>query len=529
MTTQDGLFLKKNTVLVGGILLFLLVVQYFAIRVGNEGTFTYTLDDPYIHMTLADRMVQGEYGINPGEAASPSSSVIWPVLLMPFVALKGAWALYGSLAWNVLAALLAVVLLSLLWHGILGPLRSRSEGLSHLLLLFLSVLVFNVPGLVFTGMEHTLQVALVLALLLGLIREAGSGRVPCWTPVVMVLGPLVRYELLAPCGAALLFLFVRGHKRLALGVSGILLLFLGGFSLFLVRLGLPFMPSSIMAKSALSESGLSGLLVNGLRTLGVPVGVLLLLMALANAYLAIARTRAMADRLLAGVLILAALAHALGGSFGWYYRYEVYAWAFLVMGTLHGFRVREERAGFLDAPANRVLLMVALLVGGSGYLTVLYSTPTASRNIYDQQYQMGRLVQSYLKEAVAVNDLGLVAWGNPHPVLDLMGLASPQALSLRRSSPVDPTWMEALCRRKGVDVAIVYERGFFSLLPSSWQPLGRFRLSTRRVVCASDVVTVFLTRPQALPRVVPAVRAWVSTLPRGVRFQWLLSGMQAPD
>jgi len=524
-----GMGFRKMTVLAGGILLLLLAVEYLSIRVANGGVFTYTLDDPYIHMALADRILQGGYGINPGEAASPSSSVIWPLLLLPFAALGGGWALHGPLIWNALAALLLLSVLASLWGGVLGASRSQADDLSRLLLLLLSLLVFNVPGLVFTGMEHTLQVALTLVLLLGLIREAGSGRPPGWLPVVLLLAPLVRYELLAPCGAALLYLLFRGHRRLALGCALALLLLLGGFSLFLISLGLPPMPSSIMAKSALYGSGLTGLLVNGLRTLDDPVGVLLLLLGLLNARWALSASRTKADRLLAGVLALSSLGHALGGAYGWYHRYEVYIWALMVMGTLYGFRSRGGALGVFSTVSNRVALLLALSVGGSAYLGVLYSTPRAARNIFDQQYQMGRLARDYLREAVAVNDLGLVAWGNPYPVLDLMGLASPRALHLRRHSPVDPAWMDELCRERGVEVAMVYERGFFPLLPSSWVRVGRFSLSDISVVCLSNTVTIYVTGSQALSRVVPAVQAWVPTLPQGVSFHWLLPETRAQN
>ena len=44
----------------------------------------YSLDDPYIHLALARQILHGHYGINPGEFAAPSSSILWPFLLAPF-------------------------------------------------------------------------------------------------------------------------------------------------------------------------------------------------------------------------------------------------------------------------------------------------------------------------------------------------------------------------------------------------------------------------------------------------------------
>ena len=50
----------------------------------THGAFVYSLDDPYIHLALSRMIAQGGYGINTGMPASPSSSILWPVMLAPF-------------------------------------------------------------------------------------------------------------------------------------------------------------------------------------------------------------------------------------------------------------------------------------------------------------------------------------------------------------------------------------------------------------------------------------------------------------
>lgn len=54
----------------------------------NDGQFTYTGDDPYIHLALAENIARGHYGVNLAEYSAPSSSVLWPVLLAPFAPLR---------------------------------------------------------------------------------------------------------------------------------------------------------------------------------------------------------------------------------------------------------------------------------------------------------------------------------------------------------------------------------------------------------------------------------------------------------
>ena len=46
-----------------------------------DGHLIYTLDDPYIHLRLAQIILRGGYGINIGEYSSPCSSIIYPYLL----------------------------------------------------------------------------------------------------------------------------------------------------------------------------------------------------------------------------------------------------------------------------------------------------------------------------------------------------------------------------------------------------------------------------------------------------------------
>mgnify|MGYP001017862235 CR=1 FL=1 len=45
------------------------------------GFFFYTLDDPYIHLALAENILRGHYGINLDEPSSPSSSIVYPFLV----------------------------------------------------------------------------------------------------------------------------------------------------------------------------------------------------------------------------------------------------------------------------------------------------------------------------------------------------------------------------------------------------------------------------------------------------------------
>ena len=66
---------------VTGISVAMTLAALLAVLVRNHGVFAYTLDAPYIHLALADQIGDGNYDINAGEAAAPSSTILYPFLL----------------------------------------------------------------------------------------------------------------------------------------------------------------------------------------------------------------------------------------------------------------------------------------------------------------------------------------------------------------------------------------------------------------------------------------------------------------
>jgi hypothetical protein len=64
-------------IIVGVILLGLIL----SILKMNDGTFLYTMDDPYITLAISDQISHGNYGVNAGLHAAPASSILFPFLL----------------------------------------------------------------------------------------------------------------------------------------------------------------------------------------------------------------------------------------------------------------------------------------------------------------------------------------------------------------------------------------------------------------------------------------------------------------
>src|ERR1700761_6673461 len=89
-------------------LVFVLQLQMIVSYTG--GRQLYPLDDVYIHAAVAKNLLLHHvYGISPGHFSFPSSSILWPFILVAAFALVGIKA-YVPLALNALFALLYLAL-----------------------------------------------------------------------------------------------------------------------------------------------------------------------------------------------------------------------------------------------------------------------------------------------------------------------------------------------------------------------------------------------------------------------------------
>jgi len=500
------------------ILLYLAValVLFLAILHSNSGVFTYTLDDPYIHLALAQNLAHGHYGINPGEPSSPSSSIVWPFLLVPFAG--HAWNLYAPLAWNILFCGLAAWLIGRTvesWNWRPGPMTSpRRAWLLRFAIAAALMLIANLPGLTFIGMEHGLQLLLAIACAAGL-AEVFTGRpIPTWCLCAAILGPTIRYENFALVAAVAVALYGQRRYRAAIVVIAFSLIGPALFSLFLVAHGLPALPSSVLVKAKVYAFH-RGLLVTAIATVmrSVNWGIRepswwdQLLVAILLVYLTI-RERLRPARFVLAAALLAALLQLTIGRFNWFHRYEVYAILFTVMIAT---------AALIETTRLRPrYLVLGLFAFTWPYALALWETPTAAANVYQQQYQMHRFLASFHGPAVAVNDLGLVSYDRPAGlyVLDLWGLASPEA---SRQTDKNAAWLDAITRVHNAGLVIVYPSWYPGDSPADWEPLGTMCITSRRVSIALKCV-VFYSTPQGDQAALQAELAdFARTLPSTVK------------
>lgn len=515
---------KRQTVLLAslaaGVYLALCLWFYFQIRLANYGHFLFALDDPYIHLSLSQQLAHGHYGINPQEYSSPSSSIVWPLLLTPFA--RFAWQRQVPLCLNLVAgmgvAILGAAAVARWPVFVSGAARSltadsftRAEQWRRILAAVALVFIGNLVGLTFIGMEHTLQVLLAGAGAWCLIACLRDRPMPLWALAAVAVGPSVRYENLGILLAVAIALVGQRQIRRAGLLLLLSLLPVMLFSLFLHHLTLPWVPTSVLVKSrvphatGLGQQGLFLLGDNANLTFIEPQRILVLLLFITLALLAWQEGVRVRRFALAGATAAVGLQLFIG-RFGWFHRYEVYAVFFGALVLLHV--VHERQRGLLGWFA------LGLLGCSFLYLEAIHDVVLAANQVFRQQYQTRRFCDDYFDGNVAVNDIGLVSYARrPNMyVLDLWGLASAEAAEQKNRTTA---WLEGIVQAHHVGLVVLYPM-WFPPLPRDWTPLGELCLSDSPVVLGGTCVSYYATPAASLPELQNDWNDFVRTLPPGL-------------
>lgn len=474
------------------------------------GTFVYPLDDPYIHLAMAEQLAHGHYGINAIEASSPSSSILWPFLLVPFAAEK--WNVYLPLCWNLLFGTAAAWLIGTFIAGLPSSRSGRAPRWQQAVLAILLVLLANLASLTFVGMEHVLQILLSICCALGAIAVFDGRKMPGWCLAAAVVAPMVRYEDLALTGAVCIVLAGLKQWRKAMLVLGLSLLPLLGFGFFLLSKGLPALPTSVLVKGG--ATGADGSRATAMlhdiyqnvtldfRHLERGTLVLLLLL-LCFFFVLTLRARSWVRTFIIASAAFVAIMQLLIGRFGWFHRYEVYAYIFVALMLIRLASEFQIKAGFYLAAA-------LLLLCDRPYILGTFMTPRGSLEVYEQQYQMHRFIQDFHHGDFAVHDLGLVSYHRPEGeyVLDIYGLASSEASAQANKSPA---WLEGIVKRHKIPLVMMYPNWFTA--PLAWTPLAQLCLDRPHQVVSESCVIFYSTSPANLQQDREEIRRFAPTVP----------------
>jgi len=479
------------------------VCELNATLAATGGVFCYSVDDAYIHLALAERIAHGTYGLNLHEFSAPSSSIVWPFLLL--IGVGTSWHPFVPLALNFIFGGMAAWLIG----KCVDEWPWQEEGqwwwLKRAATTVLFVIGLNVVGLMYFGLEHVLQLLLSVACAYGILQVHRGREMPWWCLVAACVGPAVRYENIAISIAVAVVLYWNARKKEAIWtmVASLILPLL--FSAYLLGHGGFALPNSVLMR-ANSGGGWRGFIetlkldlardvtqntrLSWLCVLGFP----------AELWWINRRSRPAAA---ASVTIVLGLVLAVGkvGSF----RYESFAVAFtvLILFAVLGDRYRQWH-----------LAILIFILCTWPYFRYLRQSAISSENIYQQQYQMGRFVRDYYKKNVAVNDIGLVSYRLPQNiyVLDTAGLASRESYLQPNK---DAQWTDRFVRSHDAGLAMIYT-DWVQGIPPTWTLLGRFVLGSELISPAEDHVEVYATSVGNAAEIDAELRAFQKTLPPGV-------------
>ncbi len=486
---------------------FLVAVAIQLVRVLDMcgGTFVYALDDAEIHMAVAREIASGHYGLGPDTTTTPASSIVWPLLLAPFMSTPIAFmvpfimgCVIGVAIAGAIQRLLAVWVEDGTWAAFLAS---------------TIVLLTNQAGLPFLGMEHGLHVLLSL-ILLHAIADSDHTAPSIWIAVVMALTPAVRYEGLALTGLTAIVLWWRGYRGVAcLGLGGAVLI-LGTFSIVLAVNGLGWLPSSVLVKSFATgaDNGNTGIWNNIVLNVSSGSGRALLVASAIAALIGIAARRTPSG-IAALVVATMAFAQIVAGRTGWFTRYDVMAWTPLACVLVV--------AAWTYRRSHRTMaagLAAVLLTCSYPFLAAAKRLPLVSLNQRAMQEQMARFAVMW-RRPVAVNDIGAMAYHARGAVVDLWGLDDIR-VARRRMETKDGAWMDSLCTRRGADVVWIYS-SWFPHHPASWIRLGSLGLvaPAGSPLSGVDSVDVYVRDPRLIPDVRTVLDAWKTGLPDGAEWR----------
>ena len=519
-----------------GILLWLSLMR-------TGGTFVYAQDDPYIHLALARTLADhGVWGIRPAEFASASSSPLWTLLL------AALWRLGAHAVWVpfVLNILFGVAFLLVSASYVARAVTYVGQGFSPARTIAVTcgiVVVTPLPTLAFIGMEHTLQVLLVVVFAWQaaerLARERSDWR---WPSIVAALMVATRYEslfLVAIVGAILLW---QGKLLPAIVLGAAAATPVVAFALYSVAHGGLVLPNSVLMKSGPGRFSTFGAGISAVASdwiairnlflrppqLVLTIATLVALLLVPVGRLATPSRGVWLAVIFAGTSVL----HACLVKIEWFFRYEGYLMALgvIVMAGLVGHTewpkgVARKRSAPLH-PATVPLVVLLALPLGLRALTALATTVSATGNVFEQQLQLGRFFgQFYAGRSIAVNDLGAVAWLSSSPILDIVGLATQPVADLKRRRALDAGALGRLADERGVEAIAIYEEVFAPILPAPWIKVGQWTISDN-VAVSNDTVAFFARSEADATRLGTALVAYAPLLP--ARVTWSPMSVRIP-
>jgi len=512
-----------------GFLLAIIAVLLNASLIYTHGHLVYALDDPYIHMAMAKNFAQhGVWGVTKYEFSSSSSSLLYPLLLFVIFFLFGVNEAV-PLVLNVVFATLTTYLIYIL-------LKQYKFPSIYNFIVLLSIIFFTpFPAIIFTGMEHMLHtlITIFFAYLSAKILSKERSDLNKEFSLLLILAPflpMTRYEGLFLVMAVSTLFIMRKRLFESFLLISLSLVPIVIYGLISISNGWYFFPNSILIKNnipVISSVGIWNFIYLFITRISESHILILIFTASILFILKFIRSNTLwrEQTILLFIFITTAFLHMLFAKTGWFYRYEAYLIAFGIFTI--ALEVREylpEKLLFdkyLIPKYIAIILLIFLFISPfaiRGYVSSII-TPLATKNIYEQQYQMALFLKEFYQgETVAANDIGTINFIADIKCLDLKGLGSLEVAKAKRESSYNTEYIYKLAKNEDVKIAIVYDHWFESYggLPPQWIKVGEWKISNN-VVCGGDTVSFYAVDPEEEDRLIESLRIFSSKLPKNVK------------
>lgn len=529
------------------LMLYLLLNPFFL----NLGFIVYPLDDTYTHMAISKNISQyGIWGSNKYGFTSNSSSLLYTLILSFSFIIAGV----NQIIPLILNLFFANILICIIYK----ILKDRNIPSYGIILGLLSMIIFTpLTFLVVIGMEFVLQIALnivfifVVSNYLNNEQSLNGNKQSFRIKLIILIAPLVtmiRFEgMFIIVIVMILFVLKKSFKSsFYITIFGFSPLIIYGFISILN--GWSFLPNSILLKTDLPNiSDFSNFFLNFMGNLfnrlffSPHILILIVIMSVIFCYEIFLKKGIWNELCLMSIIFISITLlqiqfAAIGFQNFYFLRYETHIIAlgiliiilsikdftiYLEKMNIHVRKKKEEISLFFEKAYIPQLLSLALIISiviiqfsyRTDYILKLY--PKSSKNIYEQQYQMGLFLKQYYNgECIAANDIGAINFLADIKCIDLWGLGTMEIANAKIKGTYDTYTIMEITSQNNCQIAIIYDWAFMSFKgwPPDWVKVGEWTI-TENVICAGDTVSFYAVNPSEVNNLIANLKEFSSRLP----------------
>lgn len=502
----------KSFLITAAIFLGVCMVYFFLMLSGTENYFTYILDDAYIHLAMAKNYAfHGVWGITEYSFSSSSSSPVFTFIISILISVFGNHELM-PLIFNGICAVSVIFFLNRYYSYYFS--QNRSVVIASLFTLIFT----SVPLLIFSGMEHVLQIMVIAVNILYFEKWRKSGYKSRYDSVcvylTLALLGLIRFESMFYFMALsfVLLLLKRFKEMTGVLVFGFVPVLI--FSYFTYQKTGYYFPNSVIIKGLrfdfskdyieqLANIFLSKFVENpyfynaSLCPLLISVFFII-----KDVKKKLGFQEVLTRNFFLLVWSVALFIHGVFSQFTNFFRYEAYLLTGFAMAILPKLNIYFEKKHFTLKQNRTIAAMVIFSIGAFvlkiGMVSFLIIT--GSKNIYEQQMQSARFLKKYYNQSkVMANDIGAISYFTDIHLFDFVGLGSKEIVPLRmKKRKVDAevgAFMAQYSAEHNYTLAIAYDEWMDGYTPKNWRKAAVLTISGRNAVLGRDHVFIYSIDP----------------------------------